>query len=225
MSANFQHPQPANGLQHQHLGSLASKRPSGPTSWILNNRRSAATTSRILGQHNTSNASLENPRPANPSAPTFRILGKQTTAQIQSILVLQTSRLSGSSARLCDPPPANVVERRSPGSCASERFSAPASEILGKQTACSAQDPRPASGLQQQLQDPGPANDLQRQPRRSSASKRRAARTARSLGQQNDIQRQPRGSSASKPFSANPQDPRPANDSANPEDPCPANKH
>ena len=192
-------------LQHQPSGSSASKR----------QRKSRASLS-------CKQAAYQDPRQGSV------ILRQQTPSSVDlqdHHPVLQTSRLSGSSARLCDPPPANVVERRSPGSCASERFSAPASEILGKQTACSAQDPRPASGLQQQLQDPGPANDLQRQPRRSSASKRRAARTARSLGQQNDIQRQPRGSSASKPFSANPQDPRPANDSANPEDPCPANKH
>ena len=53
-----------------------------------------------------------------------------------------------------------------------------------------------------------------------SASKRHAAPTSRTPGQQNDIQRQPRGSSASKP----PQEPRQANDSGSPEDPCPANE-
>ena len=87
------------------------------------------------------------------------------------------------------------------------------------------------------LRDPRQANGLQRP--RSPASKRPSAATSRILGQQttfsanlgdprqaNDVQRGLRGVLASKTISsANPQDPRPANDSANPEDPCPANEH
>ena len=96
------------------------------------------------------------------------------------------------SANLQDPRQANGLRRQDPqrqllGSSASTRPSAPTSRILGKQTTCSADD-----------EESWPAND---------------------------VQRQLRGSSASKPFSANPQDPRQANDSANPEDPWPASEH
>jgi hypothetical protein len=106
----------ANDFQRQPPRSSASKRPAGPRSSA--SKRPSAATSRILGQHTTfsanledsrqandvqrrlrgvlaskttSSANLEDPRPANPSAPTPRILGKQTTAPTQRILVPQTS--------------------------------------------------------------------------------------------------------------------------------------
>ena len=79
LSANFQDPQPANGLQRQHLRSLASKRHSAPTSWTFGKQTKDFEDSLPAKRHRAS---------------TSRILGKQTTAPTQRILVPQTS-LSG----------------------------------------------------------------------------------------------------------------------------------
>ena len=91
-SANLRDPRQANGLQRPR--SPASKRPSAATFRILGQQstfsanlgdpRQANDVQRglrgVLASKTISSANPEDPRPANLSAPTPRILGQQTTA-------------------------------------------------------------------------------------------------------------------------------------------------
>jgi len=106
LSVDLQDHVPANDFQRQPPRSSASKRPAAPK--ISGQQAAFSSNFRILGQQTTFSANLgdprqandvqrglrgvlasktissanpEDPRPANPSAPTPRILGQQTTRQ------------------------------------------------------------------------------------------------------------------------------------------------
>jgi hypothetical protein len=200
----------STGLQQQLLGSSASTRPSAPTSRILGQQTiycNTAPTSRSSASKRPSPSALtsrilrQRHRQANPSAPTSRILGKQTTARIQRTLVLQTSRLPGSSAS---------KKPRAP------RLLAPISRIPCQRTIFSANLQVPLQTNSLQRPDPRPANGHQLQLLRSSASTRPSAPTSRIFGQQTTYSAHFEILGKQTTVSADPQDPPPANDKPNP---------
>ena len=163
-----------------------------PTSRSSASKRPSALTSRILRQRH---------RQANPSAPTSRIPGKQTTARIQRTLVLQTSRLPGSSAS---------KQPRAP------RLLAPISRIPCQRTIFSANLQVPLQTNSLQRPDPRPANGHQLQLLGSPASTRPSAPTSRIFSQQTTYSAHFEILGQQTTVSADLQDPPPANDKPNP---------
>ena len=115
----------ANDFQRQPPRSSASKRPAAPRSSA--SKRPSAATSRILSQHTTFSANLEDLQPANDLQRPLR-----------------------------DPRPANDRQRRPPGSSASERQTQPSNRqssskrSVAPRVSANFQDPQPANGLQRQ---------------------------------------------------------------------------
>ena len=174
---------PANDFQCQSPGSSANKQPSAPRSSA--SKRPSAATSRILSQHTTCSANLEDLRPANDLQRPLR-----------------------------DPRPANDRQRRPPGFSASERQTQPSNRQssskrpVAPRLSANFQDPQPANGLQRQdlrslasKRNSAPASWIFGKQTKdfedSLPAKRHPASTSRILGQQT-LQRQPSGSSASK---------------------------
>jgi len=173
---------PADDFQRQPLRYSASKRPSAPRSSA--SKRPSAATSRILSQHTTFSANLEDPRPANDLRRPPR-----------------------------DPRPANDRQRRPAGSSASERQTQPwnrqssSKRPVAPRLSANFQDPQPVNGLQRQRLRSLASKRLSAATwifgkqtmdfEDSWPAKRHPAPTSRILGQQTR-QRQPPGSSASK---------------------------
>ena len=195
----------ANDFQRQPPRSSASKWPAAPRSSA--SKRPSAATSRILGQHTTFSANLEDPRPANDlrRPPRDPRPANDRQRRPPGSSAQPSHRQSSSkrpvaprlSANFQDAQPANGLQRQDLRSLASKRHSAPTSWIFGKQTK-DFEDSLPAKRHRASTSRIlGKQTTCSADFEESWPAKRHPAPTSRILGQQTR-QRQPPGSLSRK---------------------------